>query len=58
MKKSDLEFNFGNCYKEEIDVVRDCIVIMEKIESVLEIKDLEFVKTYLHLRISDIRKEK
>ena len=58
MNKRDLEYNFGKKYEKEIDVVREGISIIEKIQSVIDVKGLEFLKTYLHLRISDIKGKK
>ena len=58
MNKRDLEYNFGKKYGKEIDVVREGISIIEKIQNVIEVKGLDFLKSYFHLRISDIKGKK
>lgn len=58
---NDRQLIYGTDYKNEIDVVAQCLIYVRHIENVLEIKGMEFIDTYLSERYNKLcekRKER
>ncbi len=54
----DRQLIYGTDYKNEIDVVAQCLIYTRHIENVLEIKGMNFIDTYLSERYEKLCKER
>lgn len=55
---NDIQFIYGTDYKNEIDVVAQCLIYTRHIENVLEINGMNFIDTYLSERYEKLCKER
>ena len=54
---NDRQLIYGTDYKNEKDVVAQCLIYVRHIENVLEIKGMNFIDTYLSERYNDLCKK-
>lgn len=56
-KMNNRQLIYGTDYKNEKDVVAQCLIYARHIENVLEIKGMEFIDTYLSERYEKLCKK-